>query len=509
VNSATSIDRQPTALLSVHDKTGVVEFARGLEAAGWRLLASGGTAAALATAGLPVVDVADFTGVPAILDHRVVTLHPRVHGGVLADLSDECHVVDMVMHGIEAIDLVVVNLYPFEARPGVDTIDVGGPALVRAAAKNHARVGVVLHPDDYPLVLDEIARDGGLSANTRRRMARTAFARLAAYDTAIAQWFDTGGSVENVLPDRLPLSLEQVQPLRYGENPHQRAARYRPPSGGGWPDRMVQHQGRELSYLNLLDADAAWQLVHRFDDPAAVVVKHADPCGVAVADAVEAAYLAALDCDPVSAFGGIVAVNRPVTVALAASVVKVFTELLIAPSFDTAAADVLASRPDMRVLTAPAPTGARLQIRPLDTGYLVQETDPVAADPSAWKVVSARPPSADEWVALRFAWGVCAAVSSNAVVVARHGQAVGIGGGQPNRVDAARWALRRAGARSEGGVCASDGFFPFADAVHELAAAGVTAVVQPGGSIRDPEVVAAADLHGLAMVVTGERHFRH
>lgn len=493
----------------MYDKAGVVEFARSLDAAGWRLLASGGTAGVLAAAGLPVVDVADLTGVPAILDHRVVTLHPRVHGGVLADLSDQRHVADMALHGIEAIDLVVVNLYPFEVQPGVDTIDVGGPALVRAAAKNHARVGVVLHPDDYPPVLHEILRDGGLSAGTRRRMARTAFARLAAYDAAIAQWFDTDEGADDELPHRLALSLERVQTLRYGENPHQRAARYRPPTGGGWPDHLVQHQGRELSYLNLLDADAAWQLVHRFDDPAAVIVKHADPCGVAVADAAEVAYLAALDCDPVSAFGGIVAVNRPVTVALAASVVKVFTELLIAPSVDGAAAEVLAARPDLRVLTAPAPTGARLQIRPLDAGYLVQNTDPVAADSSAWRVVSARPPSPDEWAALGFAWAVCAAVSSNAVVVARHGQAVGIGGGQPNRVDAARWALRRAGTRSQGGVCASDGFFPFADAVDELAAAGVTAVVQPGGSIRDPEVVAAADRHGLAMVVTGERHFRH
>lgn len=501
--------RQPTALLSVYDKSGVVEFAHALHSLGWRLLASGGTARVLASAGVPVVDVAAITGVPAILDHRVVTLHPRVHGGVLADTGDPQHVADMAAHGIEPIDLVVVDLYPFEAQPSVETIDVGGPALVRAAAKNHARVGVVTRPADYQPVLDEIAGSGSLSDATRHRLARSAFAELVRYDAAIARWFDRGVPDESSPPDRLELSLERAQPLRYGENPHQRAARYRLPAAAGWPDHAVQQQGKELSYLNLLDADAAWRLVHRFDEPAAVVVKHAGPCGVAVGVDVEAAYVAAHACDPVSAFGGVVAVNRPVTVGMANALVRVFTEVLIAPSIDAAATAILAERPDLRVLGAPAPADRMLDIRPLDTGFLVQELDPVTIEPAGWRIVTTRRPSADELAELSFAWIVCAAVTSNAVVVARGGRAVGIGGGQPNRVDAARLALGRAGTAAVGGVCASDGFFPFPDAVDELAAAGVTAIVQPGGSIRDAEVIAAADRHGLAMVFTGERHFRH
>ena len=368
---------------------------------------------------------------------------------------------------------------------------------------------MVVHTADYPSVLDELTRHGALSASTRHRLARDAFAEVAAYDAAIARWFHLDTVDDEVLPDRIGLDLERVQVLRYGENPHQRAALYRGPGGGGWPERAVHHQGKDLSYLNLLDADAAWRLVHRFDEPAAVVVKHAGPCGVAVADDVEAAYVAAHGCDPMSAFGGVVAVNRPVTVGMAKALVRVFTEVLIAPSIDAAATAVLAARPDLRVLSAPAPTAHQLEVRPLDTAFLVQEVDPVAIDRSAWHVVSARQPTPEEWAALEFAWNVCASVSSNAVVVARDGRAVGIGGGQPNRVDAARLAIGRAGTAAVGAVCASDGFFPFPDAVDELATAGVTAVVQPGGSIRDAEVVAAADRLGLAMVVTGERHFRH
>lgn len=501
--------RTPTALLSVYDKTGIVDVAQCLRSLGWRLLASGGTARSLIAAGVPVVDVADITGVPAILDHRVVTLHPRVHGGVLADPDDPVHADDMTAHGIEAIDLVVVNLYPFADRPGVDTIDVGGPALIRAAAKNHSRVGVVVRPADYGPVLDELTRLGALSAETRRRLARDAFADLVAYDTLIAQWLETDAAASDTLPPRLLLPLERARTLRYGENPHQQGARYRLIGSDGWPDRAVQHQGRELSFLNLLDADAAWRLVHRFDAPAAAVVKHAGPCGVATGVDVDAAYLAAHGCDPVSAFGGIVAVNRPVTVGMATALTRVFTEVLVAPSVDTAALEVLAERPDLRVLTAPAPDGPALDIRPLDAGFLVQEVDAVSTDRSAWRSVTSREPSPDEWASLEFAWQVCAAVSSNAVVIADAGRTLGIGGGQPNRVDAARLAIRRAGPAAAGAVCASDGFFPFADSLDELAAAGVTAVIQPGGSIRDAEVVAAADRYGLAMVATGQRHFRH
>jgi phosphoribosylaminoimidazolecarboxamide formyltransferase/IMP cyclohydrolase len=496
-------------LLSVYDKAGIVELGRGLDELGWRLVSSGGTARVLADAGLPVTDVAELTGTPAILGHRVVTLHPKVHGGILADLDDPEHRRQLADHGIEPIALVVVNLYPFADDPGVELIDIGGPAMVRAAAKNHAHVGVVVDPSDYGPVLDELRAGGRLSADTRRRLARDAFARTAAYDAAIVAWLDDEKADTGPLPDSLTLRLDRVQDLRYGENPHQIAARYRERGRSGWWDTAEQHGGKAMSYLNLYDTEAAWRLVHRFDEPACVIVKHANPCGVAVADDITMAYERAHACDPVSAFGGIVAVNRPMTSAAATALATVFTEVVVAPGYDDEALETLTAKANLRVLTASAPGTPTLDVRPVDGGLLVQTPDPVTTDRDTWWVVTARHPTPDQWVDLQFAWTVCAAVSSNAIVYARERQAFGIGAGQQNRLDSARIAADRAADRATGGVCASDAFFPFRDGVDAAAAAGIAAVIQPGGSVRDAEVIAAADEHGMAMVFTGERHFRH
>ncbi len=504
----------PIALLSVYDKTGIVELAAGLHAQGWRLVSSGGTARAVAAAGVPVVDVADLTGVPAILDHRVVTLHPKVHGGLLADPTNAEHRADMALHGIEAIDLVVVNLYPFADDPSIELIDIGGPAMVRAAAKNHAHVAVVVDPVDYDAVLAEVVDAGSVSPATRRRLASTAFQVIADYDVQIATWFervdaDNAPGAGGSLPDALHLTMHRAQSLRYGENPHQSGARYLVVGQRSWWDDAVQHGGKELSYLNLYDTEAAWKLVNRFDEPASVIVKHANPCGVAVAASVTEAYRLAPECDPVSAVGGIVALNRPVTRELAEALAPVFTEVVVAPSFDEGALEVFAAKPNLRVLSGPVPYGSMLDLRSIDGGLLVQQTDTVDLDRSHWRVVTAATPTAEQWDDLVVAWQVCAAVSSNAIVYVRNRQAVGIGAGQQNRLDSARIAAGRAGQRAVGGVCASDAFFPFRDGLDAAAAAGVRAVIQPGGSMRDAEVIAAADEHGIAMVFAGERHFRH
>ena len=500
----------PIALLSVYDKTGIVELAAGLQAAGWRILSSGGTAKAVADAGVAVTDLADLTGLPAILDHRVVTLHPKVHGGLLADPTNEQHQADMALHGIEPIDLLVVNLYPFSSNPSIELIDIGGPAMVRAAAKNHAHVGVVVDPADYASVLGEIAATGHLSAGTRRRLARDAFAAIAEYDAAIANWFDAPSpDSPDVLPAGLHLSLTRAQTLRYGENPHQQGARYRLAGSTSWWDTAVQLQGKELSYLNLYDTEAAWKLVQRFGRPAAVIVKHANPCGVAVADAIEQAYTQANACDTVSAFGGVVALNRPVTRGVAEALAPVFTEVVVAASFEPEALEVLASKPNLRLLAAHAPLGGTLDMRSIDGGLLVQQVDTVSPDRSGWQVVTVAQPTPEQWADLEFAWQVCSVVSSNAIVYAKDGRAFGIGAGQQNRLDSARIAADRSAGRAAGGVCASDAFFPFRDGLDAAAAAGITAVIQPGGSVRDAEVIAAADQHGIAMVFTSERHFRH
>ena len=499
----------PTALISVYDKTGVVEFARSLRRAGWSILSSGGTARALVDAGVDVTDVATITGFEAILGHRVVTLHPAVHGGILADLDDPTHRADLARLGIEPISLVVVNLYPFSSQPSIELIDVGGPAMVRGAAKNHAHVAVVVHPSDYERVASEITTNGSVSAVTRRELAVTAFRATAEYDVAIATWMSDGGD----LPAALVLSADKVQELRYGENPHQAGARYRSAGERSWWDDSVQHGGKELSYLNVYDTEAAWSLVHRFDSPACVIVKHANPCGVAVVDgpdtAIVDAYRAANECDPVSAFGGIVAVNRPVTVAMATALAPVFTEVVVAPSFDADALAVLGEKKNLRTISGPAPYGRRFDVKSIDGGFLVQTPDEVSVDHSAWRVVTTTQPSPSQWRDIDVAWQVVSAVSSNAIVLVNGGCAVGIGAGQQNRLDSARIAVERAASRAKGSVCASDAFFPFRDGLDAVAAAGATCVIQPGGSVRDEEVIAAADEHGIAMIFTGRRHFRH
>jgi phosphoribosylaminoimidazolecarboxamide formyltransferase / IMP cyclohydrolase len=516
----------PTALLSVFDKSGMVEFAAGLHALGWSIVSSGGTARVIADAGVPVTDVVELTGVPAILGHRVVTLHPKIHGGILADPTLPDHRADMAEYGIDAIDLVVVNLYPFSSDPGIELIDIGGPAMVRAAAKNHAHVGVVVDPGEYDAVLAELGAGGSLAATTRRRLARAAFAHTATYDSAIVDWFDRidpantnrsaseadGASQSepaSALPASIHLELDLVQSLRYGENPHQHGARYRTAGATSWWDTMIQHGGKELSYLNVFDTEAAWRLVQRFDGPACVIVKHANPCGVAVAGDIAQAYTLANACDPVSAFGGIVALNRVVTEPLAVALGDVFTEVIVAPGFDPGALDVLAAKKNLRVITATPPAPLPFDVRPVDGGFLVQQPDVVSPRTDRWRVVTSTAPTDAQWADLAFAWTVCAAVSSNAIVYAKDLQAFGIGAGQQNRLDSARIAADRSAGRAIGGACASDAFFPFRDGLDAAAEAGITAVIQPGGSMRDDEVIAAADEHGIAMVVTGERHFRH
>ena len=519
-SSASPSDGIPRrALISVFDKTGLVDFARGLCRLGWELVASRGTAGALAAAGVPAADAADYTGSPPMLGHRVVTLHPRLHGGILADRDDPAHQSDLDAHGIDPIDLVVVNLYPFADRPGTETIDVGGPALVRAAAKNCAHVGVVTDPSDYAEVLAELEASGNLSDATRRRLARRAFALTAAYDTAITAWLDQPASApgDDSLPPALHLTLERASELRYGENPHQRAARYRRAGRGGFWDGVVQHGGLPLSYLNLLDAAAAWRLACDMGpDPAAVIVKHANACGAATAEDLDAAYDRAYRCDPRSAFGGIVAFNRVVDYTLAeAMAAAAQADVVIAPGYTPEAVERLTARRQNTRLLQP-PTGPSdsldLVVRSLGpdgADVLVQDAPRFDSDPSDWTVVTARRPTESELADAAFAWKVCAHTASNAVVLARDRTAWGIGAGQQNRVEAGLLAAARARGRAAGGACASDGFYPFADGLQAAADAGAAVVVQPGGSVNDETVIAAADRLGLSMLLTGERQFRH
>jgi phosphoribosylaminoimidazolecarboxamide formyltransferase/IMP cyclohydrolase len=499
----------PRALLSVYDKTGITDLAGGLVDLGWELVASGGTSRALTDAGVAHVTVESVSGAPEILGHRVVTLHPKIHGGILAVRTDPQHVRDLDEHGITAIDLVVVNLYPFSSDPGIELIDIGGPAMVRAAAKNHAFVGVVVNPADYAVVLDELRRAGELSDGTRRRLARDAFAHTAAYDAAIVDWFDEED--EEPLPPTIHLALEKAQTLRYGENPHQVGARYRRIGATSWWDDATQHGGKELSYLNLYDTEAAWRLVHGLgtDRPAVTIIKHANPCGVAVHDDITEAYTRAHECDPTSAFGGIVAVNRPVPVTLAEALAPVFTEVVVAPAYEPGALEVLTKKKNLRVLEAPAPGDERFMMRTIDGGLLVQQPDRFVSTPDQWQVVSKSKPTDDQWADAVLAWRVAANVTSNTIVLANDGQAVGIGAGQQNRVDAARIAAEKAAGRAKGGAAASDAFFPFRDGLDACVAAGVSIVIEPGGSVNDKEVIDAADEHGVVLVFTGERHFRH
>ena len=501
----------PRALLSVHDKTGIVEFASALHALGWSLVSSGGTAAALTAGGVPVTDVADITGMQPILDHRVVTLHPKVHGGILADRDKPNHLAELEVHGIDTVDLVVVNLYPFGSSPGVELIDIGGPAMVRAAAKNFAHVGVVVDTADYADVL-EMIEGGFFGVAARRILAQKAFRITSAYDAAIASWLadESPDRASATVPPILTMVAERAEVLRYGENPHQTGARYRLPGVESWWDSAVQLNGKEMSYLNVLDTEAAWQLVSTFDRPAAVIVKHANPCGVALAPTVLEAYTRAHAADPVSAFGGIVALNGEVNGDTAALISGVFTEVVIAPSFTSDALEILCAKENLRLIEAVAPFNAMaINVRSIDGGLLVQSTDEMDDSLDDFSVATDRAPTDEEWQDLLLAWQTVSATWSNAIVLARSGVAVGVGGGQPNRVDAARIAIGRAGENARGAVAASDAFFPFGDTVEELAAAGVTAVIQPGGSVRDSESIAAANAHGIAMVLTGTRHFRH
>lgn len=500
------------ALLSVYDKTGMVDLARGLVELGWEVVSSGGTSRALSEAGLPYTEVEAVTASPEMLGGRVKTLHPAIHGGILADRDEPEHLADLKGQGIVPVDLVVCNLYPFTARPSIEMIDVGGPTMVRAAAKNHAHVGVVVDPADYSVVLDELRDDGWLAAGTRRRLARDAFAHTAAYEAAIVSWFDSSGDSDDPLPPTLHLALERAQHLRYGENPHQRGARYREMGGHSWWDDVVQHSGMALSYLNLFDADAAWALVHDLGEgPAAAIIKHANPCGAALADDVTTAYERAFDCDPMSAFGGIVALNRLVEDALAEEMsANPKADVLIAPGYSSGALERFASdRKNMRVLEARAPAGDRLHLRQIGGGFLVQEPYRFATGRDDWRVATKAAPTEAQWRDLEMAWRVCGHVRSNAIVLVAGGMAVGVGAGQQNRVDCGRLAVEKAAGRARGGAAASDAFFPFRDGLDTVVAAGAAAVIQPGGSIRDDEVVAAADEAGIAMVLTGERQFRH
>ncbi len=515
------------ALVSVSDKSGLAEFGRFLAGRGVEILSTGGSAKALTEAGVPVVEVASHTGFPEIMGGRVKTLHPRIHGGILARRDDSGHVAAMQKHGIGGIDMVVSNLYPFEATLAsgadydtcVENIDIGGPAMVRAAAKNHDFVTIVTDPADYAAVEAEMtANDGAVSAELRRRLARTAFGHTAAYDAMIAGWL--AREQGEAFPERMVLAGRRTQSLRYGENPHQRAAAY---AGGPARPGVVtarQLQGKALSYNNLNDTNAAFELVAEFDDPTVAIIKHANPCGVASRDSLAAAYAEALACDPVSAFGGIIAVNRALDAATAEEVAKLFAEVVIAPEIDAAAQAVLAAKKNLRVLTTgglPDPAAPGVVVTPLAGGFLAQSRDNGRIDPAGLKVVTKRAPSARELTDMVFAFRVAKHVKSNAIVYARDGATVGIGAGQMSRVDSSRiaaWKAREAAPEGEapktkGSVVASDAFFPFADGLMAAVEAGATAVIQPGGSMRDEEVIAAADEAGLAMVFTGMRHFRH
>jgi len=503
----------PTALLSVYDKTGLEHLASGLTALGWRLVSSGGTSAALAAAGIEHQSVEELTGSPEMLGGRVKTLHPKVHGGILADRSEPSHRADLEANGIAPIDLVVCNLYPFRAEPSIEMIDIGGPTMVRAAAKNHAHVGVLVAPADYGPTLDELRLQGALSEATRRRLARAAFAHVAAYDAAIVSWFDSDAAgAEEPLPPTIHLALERAQHLRYGENPHQQGARYRTIGETSWWDGVVQHSGIELSYLNLYDVEAAWRLVHDLGSgPAAAIIKHANPCGAAVAADLATAYARAFECDERSAFGGIVAVNGPVDDATCDAIVAAAqADVIIAPAYRPGTLDRLrAKRKNTRLLEAAPPGPLGLDLRQISGGFLVQEQHRFAATRADWTVVTKAAPTEDQWVDVELAWRLVGHVKSNAIVLVKGGQAVGIGAGQQNRVESGQIAATKAAGRAAGGACASDAFYPFPDGVEAAAAAGVAVVIQPGGSLRDDEVIAAANTLGLSMVFTGERHFLH
>ena len=521
------------ALISVYDKTGVTEFARDLAALGVEIVSTGGTAKLLRDAGVQVRDVSDLTGWPEMLGGRVKTLHPKVHGGILFQRAKEEDRKQAAEHGIGPIDLVVVNLYPFSAtaaKPGVtpaeliENIDIGGPAMIRSAAKNFQSVGVVTDPADYSSVLAELRDKGTLSPETRLALARKAYARTSRYDGEIATELERLAAGESVsigaaekLPHRISISLERRLTMRYGENPHQSAALYTPAGAdAGGLAGAKQLQGKELSYNNLVDLDAAWGLAEEFDRPGVAIIKHNNPCGAAEQGSLIDAYVKALACDPISAFGGVLAFNREIDGATAEEVAKLFVECIVAPGYEAAAREKFAAKKNLRLLEMPAGAAAAgatpFEIKRISGGVLVQDADMHRLDAASMKVATKRAPTDAEMRSLLFAWKVCKHVKSNAIVYAREGQTVGIGAGQMSRVDSAKLGVMKAataGLSLAGSVIASDAFFPFPDSIEVAAAAGATAIIQPGGSIRDEDSIGVADKLGMAMVLTGVRHFRH
>jgi phosphoribosylaminoimidazolecarboxamide formyltransferase/IMP cyclohydrolase len=512
------------AILSVTDKTGLAEFARRLAGMGVELVSTGGTAKLLRDSGIAVKDISEITGFPEMLDGRVKTLHPKVHGGILHRREDAAHRAAVAEHGIQPIDMVVVNLYAFEktaAKQGVhfeeliENIDIGGPSMIRSAAKNFQDVAVVTSPADYDAIADEMASSGGaLSAATKWRLAQKAFATTAAYDSAIASTLEGVGGNGNFhlqpgegFPATLRLSFSKIGDLRYGENPHQKAAMYSDGSGTGVANAH-QVQGKELSYNNIVDLQAAWDLAQEFAEPVCAIIKHTNPCGTATGHTLAEAYRRALECDPVSAFGGVIAVNRPLDAAAAEEMAKLFLEVIGAPSFEKTAVERLAAKKNLR-LVAIANSPQKTVMRNVSGGMLVQDADLHQLQEADLKVVSRRPPSPEEIRAMLFAWKVCKHVKSNAILYAREGQTVGVGAGQMSRVESCRIGAQKAVLPLKGTVAASDAFFPFPDSVEEIAKAGATAIIQPGGSVRDQDSIEAADRLGLAMVFTGVRHFRH
>ena len=508
------------ALVSVYDKTGLEDLARGLHEAGVELVSTGSTAAKIAAAGVPVTKVEELTGFPECLDGRVKTLHPRVHAGILADLRLDSHREQLAELGVEPFDLVVVNLYPFRetvasgASPDecVEQIDIGGPSMVRAAAKNHPSVAVVTSPARYADVLKAV-QSGGFDLVTRKRLAAEAFQHTAAYDVAVASWFASSYAPvdESQFPDFLGATWEREHTLRYGENPHQPAALY--VSGTGGLAQAQQLHGKEMSYNNYTDTDAARRAAYDHAEPCVAIIKHANPCGIAVGADVAEAHRKAHACDPLSAFGGVIAVNRPVSKEMAEQVAEIFTEVIVAPGYEDGALEALTKKKNIRVLRAPQAPSAPVEVKPIDGGALLQVTDRLQADgddPANWTLATGEALSADELAELAFAWKACRAVKSNAILLAKDGASVGVGMGQVNRVDSAKLAVERAGAeRAAGSYAASDAFFPFPDGLEILTAAGVKAVVQPGGSVRDELVVEAAQKAGVTMYFTGTRHFFH
>ncbi|NLU49199.1 MAG: bifunctional phosphoribosylaminoimidazolecarboxamide formyltransferase/IMP cyclohydrolase [Syntrophomonadaceae bacterium] len=503
------------ALISVSNKEGVIEFARGLERLGYEIISTGGTFQVLQEAGVKVTKVAGVTGFPEILDGRVKTLHPAIHGGILARRTPD-HLHQLEENNITPIDIVAVNLYPFRetvSRPGVtleeaiENIDIGGPAMVRAAAKNHQNVIVVVKPANYASVLKELESKGDLAPEFRLRLAMEAFSHTAAYDAMISSYL--AGLLNVQFPDVLSLAGEKVYELRYGENPHQKAAFYRQALAGTGLPNARQLNGKELSYNNIIDTEAAWALVREFDEPACVIIKHTNPCGTALGSSLAEAYERAFAADPVSAFGGIIALNRKVDVETAVKITGPFMEVVIAPDYDAEALEILRTKKNLRVLSLPLAGAADLQVKSVEGGFVVQEMDRHRLRTEDLTVVTARQPSGEELRELFFAWKVVKHVKSNAIVVAKDGMTLGVGAGQMNRVGAARLALEQAGEKAAGAVLASDAFFPFKDTVELAARYGITAIIQPGGSIRDEESIEECNRHGIAMVFTGIRHFKH